>query len=452
MECSTDLLKAEELKEAIEEIGDHHLLAENWDNVTEQLGIEMERSARESKAIQRLREIQSAKDLLRMVLFYAISDWSLRLVGCWAVVVGIGFLSDVAVLKRIQNCRVWIGRLIAEVLKRRCPALQAIPGVRIRMMDATTISKPGSRGTDWRIHLGFDLGKMCLDEIELTDGLGGESLSRFEPQANEVRIVDGGYPSPKGMGPMLARGAGLVVRINWQSVSMRTENNQRFDIIAWLRTISVPAEVQVWMNTLQDRFALRLLASPLPADKAEEARRKVRQRSEKKGHTVSPDTLFAAGFVLLLTNLPHQHWSIQLVFALYRLRWQIELAINRLKGLIDVDHLRAKTPKLAQTYLLAKLLVALILDGMTHQARTRQPDWFTSLERPLNISRLTQFHFEAFRQIVGGAWSLPALKLLFIALRRYLCDPPRTRPQQLAWGRALADHLAFSNVPNTALP
>ena len=236
MECSTEIAKTEEVKRAIEEMQGQHLLVEEWVNVEEQLGMDLEQSAREAKAIQRLREIHSASDLLRLVLFYAMSDWSLRLVGCWAVVMKIGYLSDVAVLKRIQKCRLWIGRLIAQILKQRCPALQAIPGVRIRIMDATTVSRPGSLGADWRAHLCFDLGQMCLDEIELTDGLGGESLVRFEPQANEVRIVDGGYSSAKGMGPLLAKGAGLIVRINWRNVPVRTEHDQRFDIIAWLRT------------------------------------------------------------------------------------------------------------------------------------------------------------------------------------------------------------------------
>jgi hypothetical protein len=443
MESSTKMQKWEAIKGTFQST----LLVEEWAKVEKQLGIDLERSAREDKAIQRLREVRNASDLLRMVLFYAISDWSLRLVGGWAVLMNIGYMSDVAILKRLQKCRVWLGRLIATVLKQRCTALQSIPGVRLRLMDATTVSRPGSLGADWRLHLCFDLGKMCLDEIELTDGLGGETLSRFAPQANEVRIVDGGYPSAKGMGPMLAQGAGLIVRINWRNVPVRTEDDRRFDILSWLRSVHTPSETQVWMNTPQGWFPLRLLASPLPPEQAKEARRKIRLRNEKKGHTVSQDTLYAAGFVLLLTNLPLASWSIQLIFGLYRLRWQIEIEIKRLKGLLHLDHLRAKNPELAQTYLLAKLLIALILDGLTQQVRSLQPDWFTSFERPVNVSRLTQFLLAFFAQSVCGFHSRSDLKPLLMTFTRYLCDSPRARIQHLAWGRALAEHLSFSFIP-----
>jgi len=78
---------------------------QGWDGLEEELGIDLEGTAKEAKAIQRKREITSAKDLLRLVLFYASSDWSLKLVGAWAMLAGIGCLSDVAVLKRLRISR-----------------------------------------------------------------------------------------------------------------------------------------------------------------------------------------------------------------------------------------------------------------------------------------------------------------------------------------------------------
>jgi hypothetical protein len=35
--------------------------------------------------------------------------------------------------------------------------------------------------------------------------------------------------------------------------------------------------------------------------------------------------LWAAGFILVLTNLPPDRWSSQQVLELYRLRWQVEM-------------------------------------------------------------------------------------------------------------------------------
>ena len=53
----------------------------SWESFERKLGIDLEGTAKETKAFQRKREISSSKDLLRLILFYVTSDWSLRLVG-----------------------------------------------------------------------------------------------------------------------------------------------------------------------------------------------------------------------------------------------------------------------------------------------------------------------------------------------------------------------------------
>ncbi|MGB9593423.1 MAG: transposase [Anaerolineae bacterium] len=82
------------------------------------------------------------------------------------------------------------------------------------------------------------------------------------------------------------------------------------------------------------------------------ARRKARKAARKNKHR-TPDerTLLAAGFVLVLTNLPVSAWPAQDVLGLYRFRWQVEMLIKRLKSLLALDGLRARDPHLAQAYL-----------------------------------------------------------------------------------------------------
>ncbi len=124
---------------------------------------------------------------------------------------GIGSLSDVAVLKRLRNSKNWIGKLIAIIMQKRLSELKQLPGIRLRVVDATTINVPGSKGIDWRVHLSFDLGNLCLDGIEITDRYGGENLACFEAQDNEIFVADGAYPFILGMAPALNAGAGLIV-------------------------------------------------------------------------------------------------------------------------------------------------------------------------------------------------------------------------------------------------
>jgi len=407
--------------------------------VDQVFALDLEGTARQAGALQRKRAIRSAGDLLSVVLVYVLRDWSLKMVAQWALLQGIGYLSDVAVLKRLRGCGRWLGMLIGLILQNRCRALQAIPRVRLRLMDASVITRPGAKGTDWRLHLGLTLWPLGIDGIEITDAQGGETLARLAPQANEIRVADRGYAFVSSLTPLLESDSFLVVRINWQNLPLETETGQRFDLIAWLKVLRIPSEQAVWLPTSEGRFALRLLACPLPEEVAERGRMRARKNNSKHRRKASANTLLAAGFILLVTNLPAGAWSIRQVLWLYRLRWQIELAIKRLKSLIQIDHLRSQDPRMVQTYLLGKLLVALLLDELIQQVAYHQPDWFHSWERPVSIWRLTQFLWESLYNWIIHPVSWKRLLLFLPASRRYLCDSPRARPQQLALARAFLE-------------
>lgn len=446
MKFSTNSEIKQEIAAALAKVRNRNIVGDDWEQVQNALGIDLERTARETKAIQRVREIRSARDLLRLILMYALSDWSFRLVGGWAFLAGIGYLSDVAILKHLRTSRAWLEVLVGELIQRRCKTLKALPGLRMRLMDATCIQHPGSHQINWRIHLSYDLEQGCVDYVQLTNVTGGESLQRFTPANNEIWVADGGYPMAKGMGPVLLKGAGLIVRANWRNVPLYTKDGQRFSVLPWLKTLQQPGEQAIWFETPQGRFQLRLIAAPLPDEKAQQARRKAKEKNQRKQrrHHPTEETLFAAGYILLLTNLPVESWPIPLVLGVYTVRWQIELLFKRYKSLLQMDHLRSKDTQVAQTYLLAKLLIALILDACLYQTRIQQPEWFASLDRPVSVSRLFQFHLENLRLIIYGSCLLKRTDLFWDAMERYFCDSPRGRPQQLAWARALIQHFSFS--------
>jgi Transposase DDE domain len=99
----------------------------------------------------------------------------------------------------------------------------------------------------------------------------------------------------------------------------------------------------------------------LNAEQAGRARQKCRQR-HKKG-APKAESLFLAGWVLVLTTLSPEVLSAQTIMGLYRCRWQVEIAIKRWKSVLDVDALRAKAASpLAEVWLHGKLLYALMLE------------------------------------------------------------------------------------------
>ena len=71
----------------------------------------------------------------------------------------------------------------------------------------------------------------------------------------------------------------------------------------------------------------------------------LRRAATKKGKTLDPRSLIAAEFMILATSLPKTGYSAKAVLAVYRLRWQIELAFKRLKSLLHIDKLPTWTER-----------------------------------------------------------------------------------------------------------
>ena len=78
---------------------------------------------------------------------------------------------------------------------------------------------------------------------------------------------------------------------------------------------------------------------------------------------LDPRGLIAAEYVILATSPPTVAYPAEDILAMYRLRWQIELAFERLKSLSRIDRLPAKTEKGARSWIYAHLIVALLTDA-----------------------------------------------------------------------------------------
>ena len=68
--------------------------------------------------------------------------------------------------------------------------------------------------------------------------------------------------------------------------------------------------------------------------------------------------------MILVTSLPAAEFPAADIFALYRLRWRIELAFKRLKSLIGLKAPPGADERSAKPYLLAHLLAILLLEPL----------------------------------------------------------------------------------------
>ena len=113
--------------------------------------------------------------------------------------------------------------------------------------------------------------------------------------------------------------------------------------------------------------------SRLPQGKVEAAQARIRKDNRRKGRAVQQETLEAAAHVLLLASLDPEDYPPARIGALYRLRWQVELAFKRLKSLLDLDALRARDKRLARAWIYTNLLAAFLIEDMARPPPARPP-------------------------------------------------------------------------------
>lgn len=75
-----------------------------------------EQACFDKKAITRKRTIKNPLDLLRLILFYLSGNKSLIDVSQFALISGIGKISDVGFMKRFIKCKEWIIWLTQHIL------------------------------------------------------------------------------------------------------------------------------------------------------------------------------------------------------------------------------------------------------------------------------------------------------------------------------------------------
>jgi len=123
------------------------------------------------------------------------------------------------------------------------------------------------------------------------------------------------------------------------------------------------------------------------------------------------------------------------VAALYRLRWQVELLFKRLKGILDLDALRAKEPVLTQVYLLGKIVGWLMVEDWSLRLPSELAPWFEDVTHPVSLWRWASLWTDSLRHAIRGSMDLKRIQAALPDLARYLRDAPRKRRQQAAHTR-----------------
>lgn len=348
-----------------------------WSELSARLpaDLDLDLLARTTKAVQRQRGdgVIDGTTLLRLSLARGPGGKSLPAAAVWAHVNGIAEITGQSLNERLHGSVTFLSAVAHHLLAGRPAVRSGIwEGRCLRIADGSVLSQRGSKGTDWRVHGVYDLGRGTFSHLEITDSHGAESLLRCAPVAGEVLIADRGYARAKELRACLDRSGrdarDFIVRVGWRALALRDGNGAPFDLIARLDAPDPGAGPREWtvraVAGARDILPpFRLIALALPADKVAAIREKLRRKASRSQKKLDPRTLVAAGFMVLAVSLPAEIPAEE-ILAAYRLRWQIELAFKRLKSLIHIDRLPTRTVAGGLNWLYSHLILALLAEDV----------------------------------------------------------------------------------------
>ena len=340
-------------------------LQEDWEVIESVLPAGWQDAARQTGALIRTRGFDSPASLLRVLLIHLVEGCSLRETAVRASVGGLARVSDVALLGRLRGSGEWFRWMVEQMSRRLSEASQEVlPGKRVRLADATVVCEPGATGSTWRLHYVIDLTTLACEQVQVTLPDEGETLTRFAVHPGDVLMADRGLAHRRGIRHVVKHGGDVVVRMNLVSVPLEDTKGREFRLLPRLRKLSI-GQAQSWAAVMRDEHGaidVRVCALKKSAEQTRVAQEKARQVATKKGRTVQPDTLEAAGYVVVLTTLPDV--PEEQILELYRYRWQIELAFKRLKSLLHLGHLKKTDPVGARAWLQGKLFAATLIETL----------------------------------------------------------------------------------------
>lgn len=259
-----------------------------WNEVVStRLPANLEEQARQLKAWKRKREVCSVEGLLRALLVYACCQYSFRELGMWAVLKGIGSLSERAWRKRLEQSMRWIAWLLSELLGvHQTPSWLPEGAGRVLLIDATRWKTPGGTGDDVRLHQSYELRAGRMEQVRVTDRHQAESLSLFQLWPGDLAVMDAGYPVVSSVEVTQQRKSFVLQRTTASHLHLEDEQGRTINLKERIKHLGSNSLKEIGgfvrLRSSGERARVRLVCYRLPKQQAQKAceRKEVKQRQE----------------------------------------------------------------------------------------------------------------------------------------------------------------------------
>jgi len=349
-----------------------HLLEERADSV-----------AKETGCVRRTRKFSGASFLQTLVFgWQQHPDASLEQLASVAELHDVE-VTDTAVQKRFTpKAAQFLHRVLEEACSLVVQAAQDVPIALLRrfsvviLEDSSSIALPDDLAENWqgcggnqehtkasvKLHVRWELKRGRLWGPALTDGRASDRRSPFTEEEivrGSLEIRDLGYFQLDHLEARRAAGGYSLTR--WQAgTALLTNDGKKLSLadvlpprVGQLKELRVRVGVRHWLP-------MRLLMLRVPKEVGDQRREDLLRDAQRRGQTVSEETLRLADWTILLTDVPTKRLCFEEALVLLRERWQMEVLYKLWKSDGRIDEWRTSNPWRILCEVYAKLIGMLL--------------------------------------------------------------------------------------------
>ena len=363
-------------------------ISDDWETLISFLPEGWQREAKARGALKRCRQINDAETLLHILMIHLAQGYSLKETSVRAKVGGLADISSVGIYKRLRASGEWLRWMADELLKQNIET-PGRPGrrLRVRLIDSTTVSEPGSTGSEWRIHYSLQLKPLLCDYFKVTDNHVGETFKLIPIEKGDLIVGDRAYANAKGVAHVLDNGGEALVRMKVISFVLRSVDGKRFQLLSRLKKLRVGCVGEWPVHVVGENGRLipgRVCALRRSKAATEMELKRIRRSNARHGRTPGRKAEEAAMYSCVFTTVDASLLSATEVMEMYRARWQVELAFKRLKSLMNFGHLPKQDEESAKAWLFGKLLIGLLAESIIDTADFISPWGYVKIREEEN--------------------------------------------------------------------
>lgn len=230
-------------------------------------------------------------------------------------------------------------------------------------------SYPGARGGASRagahIQYEFDLKSGKTVDFEVTPGNINDYTNAWNTldsiSKGDLIIRDLGYSSLRVLNEINSKEAYFISRVKTDAnlYELKGDTYKLLDLNALEKRMKSNGincyEKNVYIGCRR-YMPVRLIVTIVPDDKIEGRIKKQRGKSKKRGSKIKNKSLKNIGLNLFISNVTSEYLSLDQVYCLYKIRWQIELIFKAWKSIGQFNKLNQAKPERILTMLYIRLL------------------------------------------------------------------------------------------------